>query len=48
MTESCALEVSDLRKTYANGTEALKGISLRVSEGDFFACSDQTVLASLR
>ena len=37
MTESCALEVSDLRKTYANGTEALKGISLRVSEGDFFA-----------
>ena len=37
MSESCALEVVDLRKTYANGTEALKGISLRVSEGDFFA-----------
>jgi ABC-2 type transport system ATP-binding protein len=32
-----ALEVNDLRKTYKNGVEALKGISLRVEEGDFFA-----------
>jgi ABC-2 type transport system ATP-binding protein len=32
-----ALEVENLRKTYANGVEALKGISLRVEEGDFFA-----------
>jgi ABC-2 type transport system ATP-binding protein len=32
-----ALEVNDLRKTYANGVEALKGISLNVKEGDFFA-----------
>lgn len=32
-----ALEVSDLRKTYKNGTEALRGISLTVEEGDFFA-----------
>jgi len=32
-----ALEVTDLRKTYANGVEALKGISLDVEEGDFFA-----------
>ena len=32
-----ALEVRDLRKTYRNGVEALKGISLAVSEGDFFA-----------
>ena len=32
-----ALEVNDLRKTYKNGTEALKGISLTVEEGDFFA-----------
>jgi len=32
-----ALEVNNLRKTYANGVEALKGISLKVEEGDFFA-----------
>jgi len=32
-----ALEVKDLRKTYKNGVEALKGISLTVKEGDFFA-----------
>jgi ABC-2 type transport system ATP-binding protein len=32
-----ALEVNDLRKTYKNGVEALKGISLTVDEGDFFA-----------
>jgi ABC-2 type transport system ATP-binding protein len=32
-----ALQLKDLRKTYANGTEALKGIDLDVEEGDFFA-----------
>jgi len=32
-----ALEVKNLKKTYANGVEALKGISLNVEEGDFFA-----------
>ena len=32
-----ALEVDQLKKTYANGVEALKGVSLRVEEGDFFA-----------
>jgi len=32
-----ALEVDQLRKTYGNGVEALKGISLKVEEGDFFA-----------
>jgi ABC-2 type transport system ATP-binding protein len=32
-----ALHVSDLRKTYGNGVEALKGISLTVQPGDFFA-----------
>lgn len=32
-----ALEVTNLRKTYANGTEALKGASLTVPTGDFFA-----------
>ncbi len=32
-----ALEISQLRKTYSNGVEALKGIDLTVAEGDFFA-----------
>ena len=34
---SSALSVRDLRKTYGNGVEALKGVSLDVAEGDFFA-----------
>jgi ABC-2 type transport system ATP-binding protein len=37
MTDAPALEVVDLRKTYGNGVEALKGVSLRVETGDFFA-----------
>ena len=32
-----ALEISDLYKTYDSGLEALKGISLQVEKGDFFA-----------
>src|SRR3989344_8542784 len=32
-----ALVVKDLMKRYANGTEALKGVSLTVPAGDFFA-----------
>lgn len=32
-----ALEISNLKKVYSGGTEALKGISLRVNEGDFYA-----------
>ena len=32
-----ALEISDLKKTYPGGTEALKGISFAVEEGDFYA-----------
>lgn len=32
-----ALEIKDLEKTYATGTKALKGVSLDVPEGDFFA-----------
>lgn len=32
-----ALEISRLQKTYANGMNALNGIDLEVSQGDFFA-----------
>lgn len=32
-----ALEVTDLRKTYATGVQALNGITLSVQPGDFFA-----------
>lgn len=32
-----ALEIKQLRKTYTNGVEALKGIDLTVKQGDFFA-----------
>ena len=37
MTTIPALDVAELKKTYANGVEALKGISLTVAPGDFFA-----------
>ena len=32
-----ALRVHDLRKTYDNGVQALKGVSMEVAPGDFFA-----------
>lgn len=32
-----ALSIRDLRKTYAGGVEALKGVSLDVAPGDFYA-----------
>ena len=32
-----ALRVTDLRKTYDNGVQALKGVSLDVAPGDFYA-----------
>ena len=32
-----AVSVSNLRKQYKNGVEALKGVSLEVAQGDFFA-----------
>lgn len=35
--ENLALEIRDLKKTYASGTVALKGVSLKVPAGDFFA-----------
>ncbi len=34
---SCALDVQSLVKTYRGGLQALKGVSLQVEEGDFFA-----------
>lgn len=34
---SSALSIKDLTKTYASGTHALKGVSLEVPQGDFFA-----------
>ena len=34
---SYALEINNLKKVYSGGTEALKGISLKVNEGDFYA-----------
>lgn len=35
--DACALKVANLTKIYASGTEALKGVSLEVPVGDFFA-----------
>ena len=35
--ETPALEIKDLKKTYASGTVALKGVSLTVPAGDFYA-----------
>lgn len=32
-----ALEIKDLKKVYAGGVEALRGIDLKVEEGDFYA-----------
>ena len=36
-TPAPALSISDLRKTYDNGVQALKGVSLDVAPGDFYA-----------
>ena len=32
-----ALKIENLKKTYKNGVQALKGISFSVEDGDFFA-----------
>jgi ABC-2 type transport system ATP-binding protein len=37
MAPAQALSIRDLRKTYPNGFEALKGVDLTVEQGDFFA-----------
>jgi ABC-type histidine transport system ATPase subunit len=41
-----ALSVRDLRKTYGNGVEALKGVTLDVAEVDSSPCSARTAPAS--
>jgi len=37
MTDAPALRVENLEKTYKEGTKALKGVTLTVPQGDFFA-----------
>ncbi len=37
MTKKTAFSIQDLTKTYSNGVTAVKGISLSVEQGDFFA-----------
>lgn len=37
MSDTPALAIEGLQKTYGNGFEALKGIDLQVQQGDFFA-----------
>ncbi len=37
MTDEPALVIEGLKKTYASGTEALKGVTLTVPAGDFYA-----------
>lgn len=32
-----AVQLSDLQKTYANGVQALRGVTLSIAEGEFFA-----------
>src|SRR3989344_4413350 len=47
-----ALKITGLKKTYANGVEALKGVSLEIPEGDFFAllgpnCAGKTTIIGI-
>ena len=37
MNTPFAIEIKGLTKTYADGTQALKGIDLAIKQGDFFA-----------
>ena len=36
MSSEPALDITDLVKRYPTGTEALKGVSLQIGEGEFF------------
>ncbi|MBC7503795.1 ABC transporter ATP-binding protein [Candidatus Gracilibacteria bacterium] len=37
MQKTLALQITDLKKTYSSGTDALKGITFDIEKGDFFA-----------
>jgi ABC-2 type transport system ATP-binding protein len=37
MADKLAIDIQGLKKTYSNGTQALRGIDLQVEQGDFFA-----------
>ncbi|SVD98090.1 uncharacterized protein METZ01_LOCUS450944, partial [marine metagenome] len=37
MRDIPVIEVEDLRKTYASGFDALKGVSLEINQGEIFA-----------
>lgn len=43
-----ALEIKNLKKVYATGVEALRGIDLTVEEGDFYALLGPNVRGNLR
>lgn len=43
-----ALEIKNLKKVYATGVEALRGIDLTVEEGDFMPCLVLMVRGNLR
>lgn len=43
-----ALEIQALRKVYAGGVEALKGVSLNVEQGDFMRYLGQMEQANRR
>ena len=34
--DAAALQITDLTKVYPNGTEALRGVSLEISQGEFY------------
>ncbi|HYE23055.1 MAG TPA: ABC transporter ATP-binding protein [Candidatus Paceibacterota bacterium] len=37
MTDTPAISVSEVKKTYSKGVEALKGVSMNIPQGEFFA-----------
>ena len=43
MTEY-ALEINGLKKVYDNDVEALKGIDLKITKGDFFSTKNSSLL----
>ena len=41
-----ALEINGLKKVYSNDVEALKGIDLKITKGDFLLCLARMELVS--